>query len=395
MKRNIFFLGLVSLFNDFSNEMIQSVMPVFLTVTLGVPPLGVGLIEGIADAVASFLKIFSGWLSDRLRRRKLPAVMGYVLSVSTRPLFAIVTHVSHALLLRVVDRVGKGFREAPRDALIAESAGRRSLARSFGLHRAMDAAGGMLGPLAAFILLPIFQFNYRPLFLVAFGIGTLAIVSFVFVREPRRAPAPPSLPPRLKWALFREHRSFALFIAAVFLFGLGALPITLLLVKPIEAGVSLGAVPLFYFIYSLLFVASALPLGRLADRLGERVVISIGFSAAIAGYLALAFSDSLVAVVAAFALFGVAAGATDGVERALAAVLIGDELLATGEGLLNGAVGISSLLAGVIGGVLWMEFGASAAFFYAAGVSALGLILFAIIGFRRIMKGLRTIGRAA
>ncbi len=385
LRKNVFFLGLVSLFNDFSNEMIQAVMPVFLAVNLGVSPIGIGLIEGAADAVASFVKIFSGWFSDKIGRRKLPAVLGYTLSVSTRPFFALVGSFPQVFTLRIIDRMGKGFREGPRDALLSVSADHEELGKSFGYHRAMDAVGGMLGPLFAFLILPVIGYRYNTLFLIAFSVGLLAIFSFIFVKEIRR---PDGLRIQtLNLELFREHHAFTLFIAAVFLFGLGAFPITLMLLKPIQLGINIGNIPLIYFIYSISFVLAAIPFGRLSDKIGQRAVITAGFVFAIFSYVSLAFIHNLTAATIAFILFGLYSAATDGVERALAARIISEELLATGEGILNAAVGLSSLLSGLFGGLIWTKFGADVAFVYAAMVSSLGLIVFSAINLDRWRRG--------
>src|SRR3989338_11386286 len=183
VRKNIFFLGLVSFFNDFSSEMVQSVMPVFLTITLGAPVFFVGLIEGVADALSSVVKLFSGWMSDKIGKRKKPAVFGYSLSVFTRLFLLLVTNFWQVFFLRIIDRLGKGFRNSPRDALIIESAPKEELGRSFGFHRMMDTLGATLGPLLAFVMLLYFNNNYRLLFFAAFLLGLLAICSFVFVKD--------------------------------------------------------------------------------------------------------------------------------------------------------------------------------------------------------------------
>lgn len=381
LKKNVFQMGLVSLFNEFSNEMIQSVMPVFLAVSLGVPPVGVGLIEGVADAVSSFVRIFSGWLSDKINHRKLPAILGYVLSVSTRPLFMLAASFTHVLVLRSADRVGKGFREPPRDALLSDSAGKQELGKSFGYHRGIDAVGGIMAPLAAFFILPFINYNYRTLFFIAFCIGLLAILGFVFVKEIKRPEN--EKPKRLNIGLLKENPPFCLFIAAIFLFGLGVLPITLMLLRPMEIGLVVTNVPLLYFVYFAIFVLAAFPLGKLADRIGERVVISVGFLAIIIAYASLAFSTQIIFSVAAFMFLGLYSAATDGIGRALAAKLISHEMLATGQGLLNAAVGFSSLLAGAIGGLLWTVFNAQVAFLYAICMASVGLMMFLYISFIR------------
>src|SRR3989344_8324616 len=184
---NVFFLGLVSMFNDFSSEMVYAVMPVFLTTVLGASPIFVGFIEGFADALASILKIAGGWFSDRIRRRKRLAVWGYALSTSTRLALSLVTNFWQVFVLRAIDRVGKGLRDAPRDALIAESVDKKEIGKSFGYHRAMDTIGGTLGPLAAVVLLPLLAFNYRNLFIIGFITGFFAIFTFIFVKDVSRS----------------------------------------------------------------------------------------------------------------------------------------------------------------------------------------------------------------
>ncbi|MFA4999342.1 MAG: MFS transporter [Parcubacteria group bacterium] len=380
-RRNVFFLGLVSLFNDFSNEMIQSVMPVFLSVTLGVPPVFVGIFEGIADAVASFLKIISGYVSDRIHKRKSLAIIGYMLSVAVRPIYAIASSFGRVLSIRIIDRVGKGFREAPRDALLSESVEKKELGKSFSFQRAMDSIGGIAGPLSAFLILPLFGGNnYRPLFFIAFGIGLLALMSFVFIKD---APVDSKRPPmRFNMAIFKKNKKFALFLLAIFVFGMGTLPITLMLLRPIEIGSSLANIPLLYLIYSLVFVIAAVPFGKLSDKIGERFIIPFGFVSAIACYFILGTAaNSIWTAVLAFALFGIYSAATDGIGRALTTKLVDPDLLATGQGFLQTAIGVSSLLAGLIGGLLWTKFDAFWAFAYGATFAALGLIIFLVINF--------------
>lgn len=373
---NVFFLGLVSFFNDFSAEMVQSVMPVFITAVLGAPAFFVGLIEGVAEALSSVLKVFSGWLSDKIGRRKLPAVLGYVLSVATRPFLSLTTHFSQVLGLRAVDRIGKGFRDAPRDALLAETADKKELAKSFGFHRSMDTLGATLGPLLAFFLLPFLHMNYRHLFLVAFVLGLGAIFSFVWVKERSIEPGVRRTVPKLNFKLLKTNRKFIAVVAAIFVFGLGTLPILLVLLKGEEVGLPGGDLPLLYFVYSLSFVLTAVPLGKLADKTGERPVIAGGFFAAALAYVGLARTAHPAVTILLFVILGLYSAATDGLERSLAVRYLEDKVLATGQGFLNMSVGISSLAAGLIGGWLWTRFSSEAAFIYAAAFSVLGLMLF-------------------
>ncbi|MCU0660325.1 MAG: MFS transporter [Candidatus Pacebacteria bacterium] len=376
-KKNIFYLGLVSFFNDFSSEMVQSVMPIFITSVLGAPVFAVGLIEGVADALASVLKLFSGWFSDKLGKRKAPAIWGYSLSVATRAFLASAGTFGQVFGLRIIDRVGKGLRSAPRDALIVDSVEKSELSKSFGFHRAMDTLGATLGPLLAFALIPLSHDGYRRIFWIAFVLGIFAVLSFVCVKEKKKDALTPAAKPKLNWALFREHTAFVSIVGSIFIFGLGTLPIGLVLLRSQElAGASIANVPFMYFVYSLTFVLVAVPIGKLADRLGERRVIASGFLLAVLAYVFLVKAQSLPALILCFVLLGLYSAATDGIQRALAGKLMSKELVATGQGFLNMAIGFSSLGAGLIGGTLWTVYGSHAAFWYAALASVVGLVLF-------------------
>lgn len=375
---NVFFLGLISLFNDFSSEMVYSVMPAFLTVVLGAPPVFVGFIEGFADALASFLKIFSGWFSDRIGKRKILSVIGYSLSTATRFVLSLVTGFWHVFFLRATDRAGKGLRDAPRDALIAESVAKTEVGKSFGYHRAMDTIGGTLGPLAAVILLPLLAGNFRSLFIVAFFFGILAVFTFIFVRDIPRPPEKPLPKIPFTFSLKAVSKEFKLYLLAVFIFGLGVMPISLMLLQSQALGFDTTSIPLMYFVYSLSFVVFAIPFGHLSDKIGERKVLILGFFTAIMAYGVLAKFATPAGVIVGFLIFGLYSAMTDGVERALASKLVSGKQLATGQGFLNGAVGISSLLAGIIGGAIWTFYGPVAAFIYGTAVMTIGLLIFLI-----------------
>lgn len=385
----MFYLGLVSLFNDFSSEMVHSVMPAFLTIALGAPPIFVGFVEGFADALASVLKVYFGWLSDKLRKRKILAIIGYALSTLTRWFLALVANFWQVFILRAIDRVGKGMRDSPRDALLSESVESRELGKSFGYHRAMDAVGATLGPLAAVFLLPFILNDYRLLFKIAFIVGILSILTFVFVKDVRfrrsAEEAAVSHPP-FSFSLREYSREFKLYILAVFIFGLGFMPLALMLLKSQEVGLNSFAMPLMYFVYNLSFVSLAIPAGKLADRIGEKRVLAFGFLAAILAYLSFAFSASVASVIAGFIILGLYSAMTDGVERALASRLVPASKLASGQGFLNASVGISSLLAGVIGGGIWTKFGSGPALIYGIAMMAVGLLVFVYLNRRKVSE---------
>ena len=377
LQKNVFSLGLVSLFNDFSAEMMYSVMPGFLTVVLGAPPVFVGFIEGFADALASTLKIYFGWFSDKIGKRKILAISGYAISVSTRWFLSLVGNFWQVFILRAIDRAGKGLRDSPRDALISESVFSNELGKSFGYHRAMDTVGATLGPLAAVILMPMIMDDYRLLFRISFVVGILAVLTFIFVKDvPDRAEMEKTAHPQFSFSLKEYSLEFKEYILAVFIFGLGVMPVALLLLKSKEVGLNGFSIPLMYFIYNFSFVICAIPAGKLSDKIGEQKVLMGGFLAAIFSYLNLALFSSALSVILGFVIFGVYSAMTDGVERALASRLVPASKLATGQGLLNAAVGFSSLLAGVIGGGIWTQFGSNSALIYGAVMMFAGLLTF-------------------
>lgn len=379
VRKNVFFLGLVSFFNDFSSEMVQSVMPVFLTTVLGAPAFFVGLIEGVADALSSIFKLVSGWVSDKIGKRKKPAVLGYSLSVFTRLFLVFVASFWQVFALRIVDRAGKGIRNSPRDALLVESSPKEELGKSFNFHRMMDTLGATLGPLLGFFIIFNLKDGYRTLFLIAFFLGLLAVGSFVFVKEsPMKNRTTEKKKIKLDWAIFREHKKFIFVVGALFVLGLGALPVGLVLLKAKEVG-TIGNVPLMYFVYNLTFVIVAMPIGKLSDKIGEKAVISGGFMLAALSYIGLAFTNGFLSLILFFAVLGIYSACTDGIQRVLAAKYLHSELIATGQGFLNMALGFSSLGAGVIGGLFWTTIGSFAAFIYAAIASLVGLALFAVV----------------
>lgn len=378
---NVIFLGFASLFNDFSAEMIYAVMPAFLTMVLGAPPVFLGFLEGFAEALASTLKIFSGWLSDRLRKRKIVALVGYSISVGIRWGLAFVMYLWQVFFLRVIDRIGKGTRDSARDALLAESVEKQELGKSFGYHRMMDTIGATLGPLAAALILPllvgvqVLSNDYQELFLVAFGLGLLAVLTFTFVHEPRRDSVNFSEPPRLSFSLKNFSRDFKLFIFAVFIFGFGVMPMMMVLLKVTDIGLSASYIPLMYFIYNGSFVLFAIPFGKLSDRIGQKKVLIGGFLAAIIAYLIFASVSSFVGLVIGFIIFGLYSAMTDGVGRALTSKLA-PEQLASAQGFLAASVGVSSLFSGVIGGSIWTLISAQAAFVYGMVPMITGLLIF-------------------
>jgi MFS family permease len=377
---NVFWLGVVSFFNDFSNEMVKSVMPVILTVTLGLSPAIVGFLDGFADALASVLRIFSGWFSDQIGRRKRIVVFGYSLSVLTRFFLSFISSFWHVFIFRVIDRIGKGVRESPRDALMTESAKPEDLGKSFGFQRALDALGGVVGPIGAVLILPIVSGDYRVLFFIASLIGLFALASFIFVKDVKKPTDIIAQKPR-KFSLSIKGFSpeFKRLLCALFIFGLGFMPIALVVLKAQSVGLASSMVIVMYLCYTLPYSIFSVPFGRLSDKFGNRLIIISGFILAIISYIILALGTQLYVLIIGFIILGLYSAMTDGVQRAFGSSLLEPSLLASGHGFLQGAVGISSLIGGTVGGIIWTQFGPIQAFIYGASMMVVGLIFFVFV----------------
>ncbi len=374
--RNIFFLGLTSLFNDFSSEMIYAVFPAFFTSVLHAGAQSLGLVDGIAEAALNFFKIYSGNLSDRLGKRRPLVIAGYTLSVFTRPLYVLFASVGGALSLRVLDRVGKGFRDAPRDAIISLSTPKEELGRSFGFHRSMDTLGSILGPLAAYFLLLYFPGQFGSLFLASFGVGLIALFSLLFISDAAISTGP--LKRGFIGSLDRYSKKFKLFLLAVFILSMGALPVAVLLLKTESLGLNIATIPLFYVVYSISYTIFSFIAGSVSDKMGSRIVISLGYLTLIASYFFIDAARSAWSLALGFFVLGLFPALTDGVQRSLASQLSGTQERGGALGLLNAAVGLGALIAGVGGGYVWQMFGPSAAFFVGAKVILVGLVVFVI-----------------
>lgn len=377
LPRTVVVLGLVSLLNDAASEMIAPLMPAFLTVTLGAAPAMVGIVEGAADSVASLVKLFAGRFSDRVGRRKPLVLGGYALAAATRPLVALAGGAGTVLALRVVDRIGKGVRTSPRDALLAGAApaGRRGAV--FGFHRAMDHAGAFSGAALAWALLTWVTVDLRTIFLwsaVPAALGVLLVA--LGVREdgpatphdpgPVLAPLPPGLAPVL---------------GAIGLFALGQAADGFLLLEAGEAGVPLAALPLLWMGLHAVKVLASLWSGPFADRVGRRRVVAMGWAARAALYVAFALVASPFAVATVFVLYGVHHGLTEGAEKALVADLAGDRA-GTSFGWYHLVGGAVALPAGAIFGGLWTWFGADVAFAWGAASAVAALATLAVVSRR-------------
>ncbi len=376
IKKNIFFLGLVSFLTDVSSDMVYPLIPVFLTEVLHSSKVFVGLIEGVAESTASLFKIFSGWFSDKIGKRKPIVILGYSLSSISKPLLALVTSGWQVLFIRFGDRVGKGVRTSPRDALIAESSAENRRGASFGLHRAMDSAGAIIGPLLAFLLLPLLNKNYRHLFLLASIPAFFSVlVLFLWVKEIKIRKKESVISERKKGISFDSK--FKIFILVVAIFTLGNSSDAFLFLRAKSLGVNLIFIPLLWGFFNLVYTLYSIPAGILSDRIGRRKIILIGFSVYGLSYLGFAFAKNSLHIWALFALYGIYYGVSDGALRAFVADLVKEEdKRGTAYGFYHGAVGLCALPASLIMGFLWQGFGAAVAFSFGSILAIIAGIVF-------------------
>ncbi|UCD84348.1 MAG: MFS transporter [Deltaproteobacteria bacterium] len=378
ISRNVWTLGWVSFLNDVSSEMIYPLLPLFLTSILGVGTAFVGLIEGVAESTASILKAFSGWLSDRLKKRKSLVLGGYTVSALTRPIIALATSGWHILIIRFLDRTGKGARTSPRDALIAESTEPAWTGRAFGFQRAMDHLGAVVGPLILLFLLATLGGKYRTIFLLAAipAIFSLILIKwFVTEKKDLRESSAPA--PKLNLRTF--DRRFKTFLLIMIVFTLGNSSDAFLIIRANEQGITLTHIPLLWLILHVVKSAVSMPGGIMSDRIGRKKVIIAGWIIYGLVYLGLAACTKTYHIWLLFAVYGIYFGLTEGAEKALVADLVPREKLGTAYGLYNFAVGITALPASLLMGFLWQLFGPGIAFCFGAGLGLISAGLMTIL----------------
>lgn len=381
LPRNVIALGLVSLFNDASSEIIYPLLPLFITSMLGASVVAVGLIEGVAESTSSLLKLFAGWLSDRLGHRKVLVVAGYGTASLIRPLLALAASAWQVLGLRFIDRIGKGIRSSPRDAMIADAAHEDQRGLAFGFHRAMDHTGAIVGSLAGAWLVMIFESDYRRVFWMAAIPALAGLLILIFAVREQKAPdeiagAAPEPPlAGFHWATFSPE--FKKFLGILLLFTLSCSSDAFLLLRAQQSGISAAMIPVLWALLHLTKALSSLIGGGLSDRLGRRPVIISGWVLYAAIYCGFAFSSTGAAMWTLFAIYGFYFGLTEGVEKAMVTDLVARAQRGTAFGLYNLVIGITALPASLILGLLWQRFGAETALLSSAVVSliAAGLLM--------------------
>jgi MFS family permease len=369
-------LGLVSLFMDFSSELVHALLPLYMTGVLGASMVAVGVVEGVAEATASALKAFSGAISDRLRRRKPLIVLGYALAALSKPLFPLAGSVALVAGARFMDRVGKGIRGAPRDALIADVTPPGQRGAAYGLRQSLDTVGAVLGPLAAIGLMLVLANDIRSVLWVAAVPAAIAVLVLVlWVREPERAPAGPAeTQGKVDWrATSRLERHYWLIVGLGALLTLARFSEAFLILRAQDLGLALALAPAVMVAMNLVFTAVSYPAGVAADRGGQRALLFWGLAALIASDLALGAGTGIVAVFSGAALWGVHMGLTQGLLSKLVADAAPAELRGTAFGVFHLVSGAALLAASVLAGWLWGTLGASSTFYAGAAFTALAL----------------------
>jgi MFS family permease len=381
MEPGVMLLGWVSFLSDIASDMIFPLLPGFLTRTLHAGPAAIGLIEGVAEATASFMKMISGWWSDCVRKRKPMVVAGYSIAAVVRPLVGLAASWGQVLAIRFADRVGKGIRTSPRDALLADMVAPEHRGRAFGLQRAMDNAGAVVGPLlAAFLLKFVFE-DERSVFLLAAVPGVAAVLLLIFrLREaPRReepvtrdAPSPAGALPRRFWA------AIGIFV----LFTLASSTDAFLLLRARDTGMPIWQLPLLWAVFHGVKAAAGVPGGALADRLGRVHTIIAGWIVYAISYVGFAYIVGPTQLWGLFAFYALFYALTEGAERALVADLVPAHVRGRAFGAFHASIGLASLPASVLFGVWWKMFGPHAAFLIGAAIALVASVALAVFGIR-------------
>jgi len=359
---------------DISSEMIHCLLPMFMVTTLGAGALAVGLVEGLAEAVALIVKVFSGALSDYIGKRKGLAVFGYALAALTKPLFALASGVGMVMSARILDRIGKGIRGAPRDALIADIAPPEIRGAAFGLRQSLDTLGAFLGPLVAVGLMLLWADDFRAVFWVAVipALACVALLAFG-VREPERPAAEKRENPIRRANLKRLGAPYWWVVGIGAVFTLARFSEAFLVLRAQQGGIPIALVPLVMVAMNLVYALAAYPFGKLSDRIDRRALLAPGLLILIAADLILAASAHWSAVLAGVALWGVHLAITQGLFATMIADAAPADLRGTAYGFFNLASGIAMLLASVLAGFLWDTFGASATFYSGAAFCTIAL----------------------
>ena len=376
----IWVLGFVSLLMDISSEMIHSLLPLFMVTMLGTSTMAVGLVEGLAESLALVVKVFSGTLSDYLGKRKGLALFGYALGAFTKPLFAVASGVGLVLTARLLDRVGKGVRGAPRDAMVADIAPPQLRGAAFGLRQSLDTVGAFFGPLLAVELMLLWANDFRAVFWVAVLPGLMAVTLLLFgIHEPEHRQTSTGRNP-FRWDnLTRLASAYWWVVGFGAIFALARFSEAFLVLRAQHGGIPVALVPLVMVAMNLIYALSAYPFGKLSDQMSHMKLLALGLLVLIAADLVLAMNDHWGAVLLGVGLWGLHMGMTQGLLATMVADTAPADLRGTAYGFFNLTSGLAMLIASVLAGFLWDQFGASFTFYAGAvfcGIAVMGLTLY-------------------
>ena len=377
--RNIILLGLISCFADISSEIVYPLIPLYLTAAFGATPVLVGLIEGIAESIASLLKVFSGYISDRFQHKKAITFSGYATGLLYKIALIFATSWNGILSARVIDRFGKGIRTAPRDVMVSESADQNNMGKSFGIHKMLDMAGSAIGILLSFILLKKIGSNpesYKIIFAISIIPIVIALLLFFFVHEKKEKREPVQREYFWKNISQLDHR-LKLYLIITFLFTLGNSSNSFLLLRAYDIGFDSSSTILLYFVYNLTASLFAIPCGKLSDQIGRKHLLVGGYLTFSLVYFGFAFCTSKPLMILIFVIYGIYTAMTAGAERAFIAEIAPANLKGTMLGLHSTLVGIALLPASVIAGFLWDKIGVFTPFMFGAILSLIAALLLA------------------
>jgi MFS family permease len=379
LPRNVWVLGFVSLFMDLSSEIYHALLPAFITMVLGLPATALGAIDGVAEATANFAKLFSGRLSDRSLRRKPWVMAGYGLAALSKPLFPLASNAPAVMVARFADRIGKGIRGSPRDAMVADETPPGIRGRAFGLRQALDTVGALLAPLVAIVLMAWLASDIRAVFWIAVIPAAISfLLAWLALREPEQHLAPLKKSPF--FAGFKQlDKETKRLLQVGFLFTLARFSEGFLILKGLDIGLNEAMSPLTLAIFNLAYVALAYPAGALSDRMSPRLILMAGMAVLIAGNLVLAQTDRFAGLVLGTTLWGAHMALTQGIFARMIADSAPEELRATSFGAFWFVTGIATLLASLCAGWLWDREGASATFLTSAAVAAVAMAMLSLL----------------
>jgi len=393
--RNIFFIGLISFFTDLSTEMVYPLIPLYLVYTFGVTPVLVGIIEGIAESLASLLKVYSGFLTDKFQKKKLIAFFGYAAGLVYKIVLIFASSWLGILGAKIVDRLGKGIRTSPRDVLVSESTDSKNIGKAFGIHKALDMFGAAFGILIIYFIMrsSAGDYDYKRLFLLSIIPAALGLLMFIFVKEKKRENVIQNeqkeiLKPKISFLNNFKNidNQLKLYLLVVFIFTLGNSSKAFMILKAVDTGFNQINVILLFLIYHITAAVLSIPLGKLSDKIGRKNLLVPGYIIFALCYTGFAFASTRIEMIAVFTLYGIYTAMITGVERAFVAEIAPVDLKGTMLGLHSTVSGIALLPASIIAGVLWDLYGSSVPFIFGASLALTASII--LIFFMKNTKNL-------